>query len=107
MQSLWRPADAHSKLLPLFIYPLGLACILLAVALLVRRSPPGQAILVAVTLLLLWLSSNQLVTMALVRPLEWQYLPSRDLQETNPKADLIVVLGGATRPQAFPAARLS
>jgi uncharacterized SAM-binding protein YcdF (DUF218 family) len=93
---------ALSKVLPLLIYPLGLACILLALALLVRRRPGWQAVLLAVTLAIVWLGSNQLATMALVRSLEWQYLPDPKPQGKVPQADVIVVLGGATRPQAFP-----
>ncbi|MBW7885258.1 MAG: YdcF family protein, partial [Caldilineaceae bacterium] len=36
--------------------------------------------------------------MSLVRSLEWQYLPPAEL----PRAEVIVVLGGGTRSQAYP-----
>lgn len=87
-----------SKLLPLFIYPLGLACLLLIVALIVRRRPRWTTLLIVATLALLWLSGNRLVSMAVVRSLEWQYLPPAAM----PHADAIVVLGGSTRPQTYP-----
>jgi uncharacterized SAM-binding protein YcdF (DUF218 family) len=102
MSNLSDLSFALSKLLPLFIYPLGLVCLLLAVALLVRRSPRWQSILLVMSLGLLWLGSNQFATMALVRSLEWRHLPYPDPQDAAPQADLIVVLGGATRPPAYP-----
>jgi len=87
-----------SKLLPLFVYPLGLACLLLILALIVRRRPRWSTLLIVATLALLWLSGNRLVSMAVVRSLEWQYLPPA----TMPHADVIVVLGGGTRPLSYP-----
>jgi uncharacterized SAM-binding protein YcdF (DUF218 family) len=87
-----------SKLLPLFVYPLGLACTLLIGALIVRRRPRWTTLLIVATLALLWLSGNRLISMAVVRSLEWQYLPPTTL----PKADVIVVLGGGTRPLSYP-----
>jgi len=88
-----------SKLLPLFIYPLGLASGLLVLALVVlgRRPAWGRA-LVGAALVVLLLSSNGWVAAWVVRSLEWQNLPPADL----PTADAIVVLGGALKPPAPP-----
>jgi uncharacterized SAM-binding protein YcdF (DUF218 family) len=89
-----------SKFLPLFIYPLGLACVLLILSLWVRRRPRWRTMLIAVALVTLWLGSNRLVAMTLLRSLEWQYLP--DPASSGPQAEVIVVLGGGTRPHAYP-----
>ena len=91
-----------SKLLPLLVYPLGMACVLLAVALLVRRDSRWQTRLVAVTLALLWLGGNRIVTMTLVRSLEWRYAPPPGQAVNLPRGDVIVVLGGATRSPGYP-----
>jgi len=86
--------------LPLFIYPLGLACSLLGIALLLRHQAHWQTRLVALTLALLWLGGNRIVTMTLVRSLEGRYPP---VSAANlPHADAIVVLGGVTRAQTYP-----
>jgi len=87
-----------SKLLPLFVYPLGLACVLLALSLWWRRQTRCSAWLVAVALAVLWLGGNRIVTMILVRSLEWRYTPL----EGAVHADAIVVLGGATRGASYP-----
>lgn len=87
-----------SKLLPLFLYPLGLACVLLVVALVMwwRRSR-WVPLPVALALIVLLLGSNSWVANSLVRSLEWQHIPVGKL----PTADAIVLLGGATK-SAFP-----
>jgi uncharacterized SAM-binding protein YcdF (DUF218 family) len=87
-----------SKLLPLLIYPLSLACLLLAALLLLRRRPRWVLGLGLAALLLLWIGGNRLVSLALVRSLEWQYLPP----VVTPQADVIVLLGGGERPAAQP-----
>ncbi len=91
-----------SKLLPLFVYPLGLACLVLILALLVRRHPQWQTRLIVVTLVVLWLGGNHLVTMAVVRSLEWRYAPPPDTYTDVPHADVIVVLGGGARSPQYP-----
>ncbi len=88
-----------SKLLPLFVYPLGLACILLVVALFtVWKRPRFTAVCVGLALVLLLLGSNGWIATGVVRSLESQYVPEADL----PKAEAIVVLGGGIRPQLPP-----
>ena len=91
-----------SKFLPPFIYPLGLACLFLALALLLGRRPDWQRRLTAATLVVLWLGGNRIVAMTLLRSLEWRYTPPTISGAPPPQADVIVVLGGATRAQAFP-----
>jgi uncharacterized SAM-binding protein YcdF (DUF218 family) len=87
-----------SKLLPLLVYPLSLACLLLAALLVLRRSPRWVLWLGLAAFLLLWLGGNRLVSMALARSLEWQYLPPSVL----PHADVIVLLGGGEMPSTPP-----
>jgi uncharacterized SAM-binding protein YcdF (DUF218 family) len=88
-----------SKLLPLFFYPLGFSCILLIVALfLMWKRPRLAAIPISLALVILLLSSSAWVSDWLVRSLEFQHLPSGEL----PKAEAIVVLGGATESQVPP-----
>lgn len=87
-----------SKLLPLFVYPLGFACLLLLLALFtVWKRPRWTAILIGLALLALVLGSNGAIASDVVYSLERQYLPPAEL----PQADAIVVLGGGIRSQ-FP-----
>ena len=83
-----------SKLLPLFIYPLGLSCILLLVAffMALRRSRLAT-IPIALSFLILAIAGNPRFSDALIKSLEWQNTATQNL----PTADAIVVLGGATR----------
>lgn len=84
-----------SKLLPLFLYPLGMSCLLMLVAfVLLWRRPRLAAIPLALALIVLLAGSSSWVSDGLMRSLEFQNLPPQDL----PKADAIVVLGGATKP---------
>lgn len=87
-----------SKFLPLFVYPLGLACVLLVAALAVRRRPRWQTTLVALTLVLLWLSGTRPLGAMVIRSLERQHLPPA----TVPQAEIIVVLGGGSRTADYP-----
>ncbi|MEH1845851.1 MAG: YdcF family protein [Nostoc sp.] len=87
-----------SKLLPLFFYPLGLACLSLVVALVTLwKQPRTAAIAIAFALTLLLFCSNAWIAKSLVRSLEWQNLPPAQI----PVTEAIVVLGGATK-SAFP-----
>ncbi|MGA9380027.1 MAG: YdcF family protein, partial [Phormidium sp.] len=88
-----------SKLLPIYIYPLGIACQLLIVALIIIwRRPKWAAGLISVVLIILFLFSNTWVSSALIRSLEWQNIPEGEL----PNAAAIVVLGGAVLPKVPP-----
>lgn len=83
-----------SKLLPLFIYPLGLSCILLLVALwLCFRSSRWTFVPIALAFIILVTTSNVTISNRLVASLERQYLPASN----PPSAEAIVILGGATR----------
>lgn len=81
-----------SKLLPLLVYPLGLACVLVGLGSLLHRKPRGQRAVLITALLLLWLFSNRWMAAILARSLEWRYLSPADI----PQVEVIVVLGGAT-----------
>ncbi|MBD2293696.1 YdcF family protein [Anabaena sphaerica FACHB-251] len=88
-----------SKLLPLFFYPLGLASISLIVALVTLwKRPKIAAICISLSLTLLLVCSNAWVAKNLVRSLEWQNIPATEI----PKAEAIVVLGGATKSGIWP-----
>lgn len=87
-----------SKLLPLFLYPLGFVCVLLAIALIMAwRQSSWIQIPIALALLVLLISSNGWISNWLVRSLEWQNLP-----QTIPAADAIILLGGATKSASYP-----
>lgn len=87
-----------SKLLPLFVYPLGLTCVLLLASLvLLWRRSRWTALPIVLSLLLLLGGGNGWVGAWLVRSLELQQLPPTVI----PQADAIVILGGCTKP-AFP-----
>jgi len=87
-----------SKLLPLFAYPLGLACVLLFFALLAGRKSKTGMVLVILALLILWLSSTTGFSTLLARSLEWRFTP----QDKIPASDAIVLVGGGTEPAASP-----
>lgn len=87
-----------SKLLPLFVYPLGLACILLLLALAIRHRHKLRSGLIISAIFILWLTSTTGFSNLLARSLEYRY-PS---QEDYPIADVAVVLGGGTEPAAAP-----
>jgi uncharacterized SAM-binding protein YcdF (DUF218 family) len=87
-----------SKLLPLFAYPLGIACILLLVALAYRKNTRTCSSLIIAALAVLWLSSTTGFSNLLARSLEWRYPSPQEI----PSADVIVVLGGGTEPAANP-----
>jgi uncharacterized SAM-binding protein YcdF (DUF218 family) len=88
-----------SKLLPLFIYPVGLSCLLMLLALWLcyRRSRKAYIpILLALTIVAI--AGNIQVGNRLIASLERQYLPLVD----PPPADAIVILGGGTRNNESP-----
>lgn len=81
-----------SKIFPVLIYPLSLACLLLITVLLSRRWPRWGRFGVGLALMLLWVAGNHWVAKGLASSLEWRY-PSLD---STPQAGAIVVLGGGT-----------
>lgn len=88
-----------SKLLPLFIYPLGLTCLLLLVGLFLSfRKSRFTFIPILLSLILLLTAGNPRTANFLLQSLEYQYPPLPKL----PSADAIVVLGGSTKPISPP-----
>ena len=87
-----------SKLLPLFIYPLGIVTLLLILGLSSERRKKWHKTFLILALVTLLLGSNRWVSYGLARSLEWQNLPS----ETTPQAEVIVVLGGGTESGDYP-----
>lgn len=83
-----------SKLLPLFIYPLGLVALIILVVLIVEKRNRFPRGLLIVALIILWLASNRWVSYGLARSLEWRNLPPEEF----PSAEVIVLLGGGTEP---------
>ena len=83
-----------SKLLPLFIYPLGFSGLLLLIAVpLCWKRSRWSLLPVLAAFLILFIASNVRLSNKLITSLERQYTP----YENMPKAEAIVVLGGATR----------
>jgi len=90
-----------SKLLPLFIYPLGISSALLVLSLFLLWHHPRKAMVsVTLALFILFFTSNPTVSKKFVSSLEHRYFPP----EPMPTADAIVVLGGATEPKLPPRA---
>lgn len=87
-----------SKLLPPLIYPLGLACLLIFLALLLHRRARWQRAALILALLALWIGGSSWVSMGLARSLERRHLPPEPL----PAAEAIVVLGGGTASPEYP-----
>ena len=87
-----------SKLLPLFIYPLGLASLLLLFALIFHQYRNNTRIFTLSALLILWLSSTTGFSNMLARSLEWRFKPPEEL----PNADVAVILGGGTEAALYP-----
>ena len=84
-----------SKILPLFVMPLGIALFLclLAVILLGKSMRKAAMGVIALSFVVLWVGSTPVVAVSLYRHLESQY-PPRPMDKT-PRADCIVLLGGA------------
>ena len=87
-----------SKFLPLFVYPLGLACMLLIGALIWRKKERLGFSLILAALVVLLISSNRWVSYSLAKSLEWQYLPEGEI----PESEVIVLLGGGTDSAQYP-----
>jgi uncharacterized SAM-binding protein YcdF (DUF218 family) len=93
-----------SKFLPLLVYPLGLACLLILVGVCLAHRPRLKRVVLALALGVLWIGGNNWVAAALVRSLEWRYLPPQELAPPieAPLAEVIVILGGGTSPEQYP-----
>ncbi len=88
-----------SKLLPLFLYPLGLASLLLLVGLILAWKRPYFALFpMGISLFILLIASNAWVSSLLMQSLEWQQISEEEL----PQAEAILLLGGSTRIPAPP-----
>lgn len=88
-----------SKLLPIFIYPLGLACLLLLITLFLMWKRSRWAFIpIALSTIVLLIGSNGWVSSYLLKSLEFQHIPPGEL----PSADAIVILGGALRSSQYP-----
>jgi len=87
-----------SKFIPLFIYPLGLASLMLVFALLFWRKSGFSKPVVIFALIILLLGGNRYVASLVARSLEWRY-SSPDLTKAP---DAIVILGGGTEPAISP-----
>lgn len=88
---------ALTKLLPLFVYPLGMAIMLFLAGffLLWIRRKRSAGLLMLISVALLWASSTQVTAEFVLHSLERRY-PPLSLEEI-PTADAIVLLGGVTR----------
>ncbi len=83
-----------SKLLPLLVYPLGLATLILLLGLIIGWKRPYFTLFpMGIALLVLFIASNAWVSSRLVQSLEWQHLPDGEL----PQAEAIILLGGSTQ----------
>lgn len=85
-----------SKVLPLFVYPLGLSLILVAIAVMMPRRPGTRRLLCIAAFLILAAFSSDFVSQALVHSLESQ-TPVRTVEDL-PVVQAIVVLGGYLHP---------
>jgi len=87
-----------SKILPLFVYPLGVIFFFILVVLIFDKHNQLRRGLLIFALIILFLSSNRWVSLALARSLEWRDLPPEEM----PQAPVIVVLGGGTESADYP-----
>ena len=87
-----------SKLIPLFVYPAGLASLLIIAALLFWKKQKFARLLIWLALAVIFLCGNRWLSMSLVRSLEQQYLP----QTEYAPADVAIILGGGTDPFQYP-----
>jgi uncharacterized SAM-binding protein YcdF (DUF218 family) len=87
-----------SKLLPLLLYPIGMASVLLVLAFWhIKKRPKLARRLIILTMLVLWIPSTPAFSHWIARTLESRYRP-----QEIPQAQAIVVLGGATASQLPP-----
>jgi uncharacterized SAM-binding protein YcdF (DUF218 family) len=87
-----------SKLLPLLLYPIGMASVLLAVAFWhIKKRPKLAQRLVLLTIAILWIPSTSAFSYWICHSLESRYRPKE-----IPNTQAIVVLGGATASKLAP-----
>lgn len=89
---------ALSKLLPIFLYPVGLIFLLLLACVLLRNNQRFLRILLLAVLLILVVAGNRWVSLGLVRSLEMRFSPPTTIDQV----DAIVLLGGGTEILAPP-----
>jgi uncharacterized SAM-binding protein YcdF (DUF218 family) len=91
-----------SKLIPLLIYPIGLAALLIVLALFLQTRIRLQRVALLLALGVLFVGGNRWLAMGLAHALESHYR----LPNPPPPADAIVVLGGGTEsaepPRSLP-----
>jgi len=87
-----------SKILPVFIYPVGLISLALIAVIVFHRYPRWRNLFAGLGLAVILLSGNAWSALALVRSLEWRYFPPAEV----PQVEAIVVLGGGTEPDLYP-----
>jgi len=87
-----------SKLLPLFVYPIGLVFITLLISAIMKPESKWVKKGIITALIIIWVGGNSWASTTLVRSLEWQYLPPDEV----PGGDVIVVLGGGTDSAQYP-----
>ncbi|WP_373480162.1 YdcF family protein [Geminocystis sp.] len=89
-----------SKLLPLFLYPLGLVFLLLIISLILWwKYPRWLPIPLIISCVIIFIGGNYYVSNLLVKSLEWQYISTAD---DLPKAEAIVILGGGIKSMIPP-----
>lgn len=81
-----------SKLLPLFVYPIGFAALLILLALLWQRHKKFSKIILILAFATLWIGGNRWVSKGAAYSLENNYPPLTTL----PQVEVIVLLGGGT-----------
>ena len=90
-----------SKLLPLFVYPLGMGAWLMLLGLWLNRKAErrqwAQRVFI-LALLLVWLTSTEWFADLVTYPLEYRHIPTEEVATV----DAIVVLGGMTHAQVSP-----
>jgi len=87
-----------SKLLPLFVYPLGFSCLLIILALILRQRPAWPRLVLIIALLTLWIGGNRWFAEGLALSIEGQYQTPTPI----PEEEVLVVLGGGTNPAELP-----
>jgi uncharacterized SAM-binding protein YcdF (DUF218 family) len=87
-----------SKFLPLFVYPIGLVCVLILAALLFWKHRKFSKVILILAFLVIFIGGNRYLANTLAYSLEKQY----DSLTSVPDVNLIVVLGGGTEPMLDP-----